>query len=240
MDVSPTATGKAGRQSPDVRWGLSDALLWLVVAQVGGVVWFVAVLQILHNGEEPESIPMSTRTVMQLGFVVAYGIGPWLTSRFRGRGPRLDYWSAIKAEDVGIGVVAGLVTQFVIIPALYFPILFFVDQDPSEVARRLIELVSTNTDRLLLIFVVVVLAPLVEEFFFRGLLLQALLQFMGRWPAVVFQAFVFSAVHFQPLQAAGLFVFGLVAGALVTHYGRLGPAWAMHVAFNGATVAVLL
>lgn len=240
MDVSPSAAGETGREHPDVRWGLPDALFWLVVAQVGGAVWFVAVLQIFHNGEQPESIPMSTRTVLQFGFVLAYGIGPWLTTSLRGRGPRLDYWSAVKPEDAGIGFAAGLITQFVVIPALYFPILFFVDQDPSEVARRLMELVSTNTDRLLLILIVVVLAPLVEEFFFRGLLLQALLHYMGRWPAVVLQAFVFSAVHFQPLQAAGLFVFGLVAGALVTHSGRLGPAWAMHVAFNGATVAVLL
>lgn len=223
-----------------VRWGLLDALFWLVLAQLGGGIWFVIVLAWLHDGKTPESIPMSTRAVLQLSFVVAYGLGPWLTSTVRGNGPALDYRAVVKGEDATLGFPAGLITQFIIIPVLYFPILFFVDQDPSEVARKLVELVSDNMDRLLLILVVVVLAPLVEEFFFRGLLLQALLRHMGRWPAVAVQALIFSAVHFQPLQAAGLFVFGLIAGGLVTHTGRLGPGWAMHVAFNAATVTVLL
>ncbi len=40
----------------------------------------------------------------------------------------------------------------------------------------------------------------------------------------------------RPLQFLGLFVFGLVLGALVRVTGRLGPAIWAHVGFNGATV----
>ena len=50
---------------------------------------------------------------------------------------------------------------------------------------------------------------------------------------------VFAAVHFQALQFAGLFVFGLVAALLTVRSGRLGPAIWAHIGFNLTTVTVL-
>ena len=47
-------------------------------------------------------------------------------------------------------------------------------------------------------------------------------------------------VHFEPLQTAGLVLFGLVAGWLVQRHGRLGPAIFAHMGFNAVTIAILL
>ncbi len=83
-------------------------------------------------------------------------------------------------------------------------------------------------------------SPLVEEVFFRGLVLKAL---EARWQprtALVASSLVFGAAHFQPLQFPALVMFGLIAGVLVQRDGRLGRAVWAHVGFNSWTVGVLL
>ena len=231
------ASTQAGQQA---RLGLSDALLWLVVAQFGSVFWFLGVTSVMDSSTAPEDLPISTRAVLQLAFVFAYGVGPVVWAFTRGSGPLRELGTDFQPRDVPIGLLAGVVTQLVVLPVLYFPILRFVDADPSEAAEALTSLVGGNLDRILLSLMVVVAAPLAEEIFFRGLLLRALRRHMNAWWAVTVQALVFAAVHFQSLQFAGLFVFGLIAGGLAVHFNRLGPSWATHVAFNAVTLAILL
>ncbi|MDQ1494218.1 MAG: protease family protein, partial [Actinomycetota bacterium] len=92
----------------------------------------------------------------------------------------------------------------------------------------------------LLILVVAVAAPIVEEIFFRGLVLRSLERRMSRGWAIVVSSAVFGAAHFEPLQFPALFLFGLVAAILATRTGRLGPGIWAHVAFNAVAVAGLL
>ena len=88
--------------------------------------------------------------------------------------------------------------------------------------------------------IVVVLAPLIEELFFRGLFQRATDRRFGAALSVVFPAVIFGAVHLQPLQFPALVLFGLVAGLLVARSDRLGPAIWAHVGFNAIAVASLL
>ena len=84
------------------------------------------------------------------------------------------------------------------------------------------------------------LSPIVEELFFRGLLQRSLLRWMGPAPAIALQAGVFAFTHFQKLQFAALFAFGVVLGYLAHRTGRLGPGIAAHMVFNGAAVLNLV
>jgi membrane protease YdiL (CAAX protease family) len=80
----------------------------------------------------------------------------------------------------------------------------------------------------------------VEEIFFRGLVLRALL---GRLPvpaAVAVSGLAFAFAHFEPVQFAGLAVFGAVLGLLAWWTGRLGPGIAAHAAFNAAALLTLI
>jgi membrane protease YdiL (CAAX protease family) len=88
-----------------------------------------------------------------------------------------------------------------------------------------------------------VLAPLVEELFFRGLLLRSLLGIcaadlgLGRAAvpvAVVVDGLVFGLAHFEGLQFTALAGFGVLVGAIVTRTGRLGTGICAHAAFNAA------
>jgi uncharacterized protein len=93
---------------------------------------------------------------------------------------------------------------------------------------------------------VVVVAPIVEELFFRGLLLEALRQRVGATLAVIISSAIFGALHLTAFDANGIFVvaatgtLGLVAAVMTLRTGRLGAAIALHMLFNASTMLALL
>ncbi|GIT45938.1 MAG: hypothetical protein Ct9H300mP12_05230 [Acidimicrobiales bacterium] len=76
----------------------------------------------------------------------------------------------------------------------------------------------------LLILMVVVLAPVAEEMFFRGLALRALEARMAPRAALIASAAFFGVTHFQLLQLPALVMIGLVCGWLAQRDGRLSRA----------------
>jgi membrane protease YdiL (CAAX protease family) len=85
-------------------------------------------------------------------------------------------------------------------------------------------------------FVLAGLAPVAEEFVFRGLLLPAWAARYGERVAVVLSSAVFAAMHFDPL---GSFVFSVVASLAFLRTGRLWVPILVHAA-NNALVWLLL
>jgi membrane protease YdiL (CAAX protease family) len=99
----------------------------------------------------------------------------------------------------------------------------------------------------------VIIAPVVEELFFRGLVQRSLASALrGRRIATVLAILItsvlFSLAHVAvggvlgvQVIALGLstFAFSVIAGAIVAATGRLGGAIVAHVVFNGAAVLLL-
>lgn len=93
----------------------------------------------------------------------------------------------------------------------------------------------------------VLVAPVVEELLFRGLVLRGLMLRMGFWPAAVLSSALFGVLHAQGsaaeavLLATATGVFGVGLCVLVRRTGRLGPAIGVHALRNAvAVVAVVL
>jgi uncharacterized protein len=168
-------------------------------------------------------------------------IGVVVFARSRPGEPR--YVGAIRSEfrpaDV-FGIVVGVATQLVLLPLLYLPFRSWFDEDDlSAPAEDL--LADFNGILLVLMGVgVVLVAPVVEELFFRGLLLGTIRERWGTLAAVIGSSVFFGATHFQPLQFAGLTAAGLVFAAAVVKTGRLGSAIAVHVGFNATAFAALV
>ncbi len=77
----------------------------------------------------------------------------------------------------------------------------------------------------------VLIAPLAEEFLFRGLLYRALDREWGGWRAMLGSAAFFAAYH--PMLAwAPVFLLGAVNAALFKKSGRLVPAVLVHMIYN--------
>jgi hypothetical protein len=96
--------------------------------------------------------------------------------------------------------------------------------------------------------VAVVLAPLIEETVFRGLLLRAFLRRMPFWPAAGISSAIFALFHTYEVStfegavvlAAVTFALGLTNCLLVRWSERLTPGIAVHMLFNGLALAVLI
>lgn len=95
---------------------------------------------------------------------------------------------------------------------------------------------------------VTVVAPAVEEGFFRGTLLPALIGSLGgrRWTPVVISAIAFAGLHLLTVSSApqalvvglGTFLVGLCTAAVAVLTGRLGPALIAHIVFNTSILAL--
>lgn len=145
----------------------------------------------------------------------------------------------VRWVDLG-GVGVGVLTQIVVLPALYFPFRsFFHDDELSAPAEDLLSTVDGGGLVVMGIGVVVV-APIVEELFFRGLLLDTIRRRWGTATAVVASSLFFGAIHLQPLQFAGLTMAGLVFAVAVVRTGRIGTAIAVHAGFNATTFVALV
>ena len=80
--------------------------------------------------------------------------------------------------------------------------------------------------------VVVVVAPLGEEIFFRGFVYRGLRRRFPVWPAALISAVVFGAVHVYPLLIPALFVVGLGLALLYERRRSLLAPVIAHATFN--------
>ena len=193
-------------------------------------------------GESFDDLPLTYVALFQLPqWLATLGITWWAVAR-KGNGLVRDLGLRLMPRDAPLGLAIGAATQAFLVPLLYFPILRLLDESPDDVAeeaRRLTDKAS-GLGVVLLIVVVVLVAPVVEEIFYRGLLLRSLERRLGDGWALVVSSAVFGVAHLQALQLPALVLFGLVAGALAQRHRRLGPSIFAHIAFNAVTVIVLL
>jgi membrane protease YdiL (CAAX protease family) len=99
----------------------------------------------------------------------------------------------------------------------------------------------------LLIVMTTFLAPIMEEWLFRGVLFRALSEGGPRGGsratvvlAIVVSAALFALAHAEARQFAGLFLLGLVLAGLVWRTRRLVPSVVTHMSFNGVAIAALI
>lgn len=62
---------------------------------------------------------------------------------------------------------------------------------------------------------------------------------LGPALAVLSTGILFGLAHAEPVQLAGLALFGVVLSVMAYRTGRLGPSMFAHAAFNGFTVVVI-
>jgi uncharacterized protein len=239
-DAEPTAA--LAEQTP-VRWGSGDAVAGWVIAQVGGMLATSAVLAAKGlDVDQFEDLSLGWIAVAQVGLWFGLLGVPWFATHFKGNGVVRDLRLRITLGDLPVGVVWGLVAQWGML-LLYLPLFWLTDIDAeqySEPARELSDRATDPVGVALLVLIVGIGAPVIEEIFYRGLVQQSLIRRFGRWPGLIGTAVWFGVSHFEPLQFPALAIFGLVCGLLVDRYGRLGPAIVAHMVFNIAAVVSLV
>jgi hypothetical protein len=234
---------------------MGDAAVGFLVANtfavlVGGVVlaalgFYDEVTVDLVGGvtvkEVVPTISLALTAILQVPLWTGYLGAPILAARRKGNGVVRDFGLRMRWYDLPMGAAAGLATQLLVVPLIYLPLSNVIDVDAlSDSARELTGKADDPMGVVLLVLIVVVGAPIVEELFFRGLLMRSIENRFGVVVGVLASSLLFGAIHVQPLQLPALAAFGLVAALLTVTTGRLGPAIWAHVAFNGIATAVLV
>ena len=146
-------------------------------------------------------------------------------------------------RDVVIGVPAGILGQLVLVNLVNWPLSRFFPDTFSfdEVSQRAEDIANTAPGAwmILLVLIVVVGAPVVEEIVYRGSLHTNLVAAAGVTTGLVVTAALFAAVHLEPVELPGLFVFALLLGALRQWSGTLGMPIITHMAFNATGLTLV-
>ena len=232
-------TGRAAN-----RYGITPIVLasWMLA-------WFgsqiMATLVVAAFGRsDVDSIPIVLLGLATLASWSIYLSAASLVSRHAGTGNfRADYRIRFTWRDL-VGVPIGVAIQLVAVPAVYWPLRAFWTDTFSE--QRLQENATDLADRatgasvVVLVAMVVIGAPLVEEIVYRGMLQLPISTRYPRVAAWLFVAALFTLIHFRPVEYPGLFVFALVVGACALVTGRLGLSIVVHLAFNATGLALAL
>ena len=120
----------------------------------------------------------------------------------------------------------------------YMLILAGLEITPPE--NVLSELLQKPTLLLLIanIFLIAVVAPIIEETLFRGLLFNGIRTYCGIWTAIIISAAIFSGLHFEWLGFIPRFALGIGLGYLYVKSGSIYPSIGLHSLNN--LIAVLI
>lgn len=218
------------------RWGLGDAAVGLLVGWVATAV-VISAWAGGATGKNPSLGALAAgEAALWLGLLGA----PILASRTKGAG-RLgeDFGFSFRWTDPLVGLPIGVVCQLLLVPLIYLPLQQFISKHDLEAPVRQVTNSAHGASYFILTVVVVVGAPVVEELFFRGLVLRSLQRRFGDGWAVAGSAVVFGLAHFEPLQLPALVALGVILGMLAVSTKRLGPSIFTHAGFNLVTMIAL-
>lgn len=86
------------------------------------------------------------------------------------------------------------------------------------------------------ILAIVVLAPIFEEYIFRGMLLDGLLKKHSPWQAILLSAFLFAFVHLNPWQFVAAFTLGVFIGWIYHRTKNLALCILIHFINNAFAI----
>ncbi len=145
-----------------------------------------------------------------------------------------------RARLGSVGLVLGLLVATRLVALVYGMTAQWAGWDPP--AREIADLTEvfgpTVWGLLASVALVVLVAPIVEEAVFRGVVQGAIAVRSGHRVAIVVAAAIFALSHVTPWLFAPLFVLGLACGWLAHTRASLLPAVWLHAAYNLLPVAV--
>lgn len=172
-----------------------------------------------------------TEILLISGFVVLLGL--WLMAKLRKStfGAFTGIARPTKTPVLVLALAAGVAMSF------WATIAINMIPWPEAMVESYVESSASLTSQQPVIdfLAVVLMAPLVEELLFRGVIYDALCAFVPAGAAVVFQAMLFGSTHGTLLWILYSTLIGCVLGYVRKRTNSLWPCILMHSAFNGSS-----
>ncbi len=210
-------------------------IMIIMIAWIASVSIFYGVLGNFFPKKSHE-LKVLTALLAQMVWLAGSGAVAAVTFRFgmiRGLGLSMRHW----LYDTFRGVL-GYLAVVPICTGLFLASLAISggEQKPHAMLEAIVRLPMAW--KLLVALSAVVLAPIVEELFFRGLLQSMLRRYTSRpWVAIVVTSLFFSLIHINyPNSMAPIFALSVALGYNYERCGRLYPVMLMHMIFNAVSV----
>ena len=218
---------------PPPGWGILDALVVFTAAFVVGVILALPFTRLPCG---PQAVGIQAILELSLLASVVFWVRYVRHSPTRALGAPRRPWG-----DSGIGLAAGV--GLVIVTGLWVTVVvqawrlvFGFDPTPPDQVADCIRGAAVAVNG----FVIVVLAPLGEEFFFRGFLYRALRRRFAVVASVAISALAFSTIHFSPFLILALLPVGAGLALLFELRQSLLPPLVAHATFNLIGFLVLI
>lgn len=203
-----------------------------LLASVGASI-VVGIIAAISGGAEGLMEKMSSGPMSALGYALSMGltvVGVLIYRKLRRGTGRMFHFSLRGFNPMLIlwGFVMVLLTGIVIEPVLEI----FDDK-----YLKLIDQMGVHGGWSVLMLVV--LAPIMEEVLFRGILLESVRSKHSAGRAIVVSALMFGVIHLIPQQVVNAFVIGLILGYIYVRTESLWPVIVIH-ALNNAMAYVIM
>jgi uncharacterized protein len=219
-------------------------LFWLIAFVVAN---FASLLVLVLTGNGDSSSSDTSTLEVALSATAMWGVYLFATTQFlqvKWKNFRSTIGVTLLRRDVVIGIPLGVMSQLILVNAVNWPLarLFPDAFSFDEVSKRASDLVDVARGGwvFLLALVVIVGAPIVEEIVYRGVVQPGLVASWGRTAGILATAALFAAIHMQPVELPGLFVFALVLGWARHSTGTIGMSIVTHMAFNATGLALVV
>ncbi|HSZ77886.1 MAG TPA: type II CAAX endopeptidase family protein [Chthoniobacterales bacterium] len=188
----------------------------------------------------PATIDTGLLVVVQLGFWL-FVIGTILISLLlrRMRPAELFGFDRLGFTKVflwGAGLLLSALPLIFASSAVVSSLMHVNSQKDSQPIMQLFERAGEPAKRIPIIILAIVIAPLAEEFFFRGFLYGVLKRYAGALPALVFTGVAFALIHLHVPSLLPLFLLACVLTLAYELSGSLLVPMAMHALFNAITL----
>ena len=233
--------GSAGARI--VRWGLGDFFwIWpagIVASLVLGSVGFGI------TGDQAGHPGGLTTALVVIGQFGGWLAGLVIVSRTKGRSLRADFGFVLRFRNAWALLLGGAL--LIVLGALIVPIRNLANGRTQQVVHDLDT--AHGAKLVVLIVVAALIAPMIEELMFRGLLQRALRRRFAPAAAIAIAAAVFAFAH--PLLdpsigtlsiVPALYALGAISGVAAECTGDLSVSILLHIGFNlpTALTAVIL
>lgn len=225
-----------------VRWGLGDFFAVYLVA----ILLAAPLAQGIALGVTGDPLDDPGAAVVAATFAAQFGaffVGVWLVSRAKGSGSlRHDFGFGVSTSDWWVPLLGmGL---FVVSILFVLPLVSLAGNENQQVVEDLMD--AGGVELAVYLVAAGLLAPVLEELLFRGLLLRALVRRLDPLYAVAVCGLLFGAVHLTDFSIGSvarlpaLVLLGTFSSVLAVRSGGLSQPILLHLGFNLVTVLSVL
>ncbi len=211
-------------------------LIHIIANIVGGILLLPGmILDYMANGTFTQSMALAAVGIVANS--MAFGLVTWFTFRRSGLSAR----EAFPFRAVSIPASVTMVFLFggtIVLADLVSTALFVLFPPPDVIVDMFKQLLGMEAPLVFSAIFLVVVAPVTEELFFRGVLQRGLSNRYGPKKAILFSGLLFGLVHILPWQVVPAVILGTLFAWWTERTGSLWPALMAHAITNGTSLVM--